>query len=29
VLLSWPKYIEGMEGFKRETYPLLIQAGLR
>ena len=29
VLLSWPKYIEGMEEFKRETYPLIAQAGLR
>ncbi len=29
VLLSWPKYIEGMQGFMQETYPLLVQAGLR
>ncbi|NOJ45973.1 LLM class flavin-dependent oxidoreductase [Bradyrhizobium archetypum] len=29
VLLSWPKYIAGMEEFKRETYPLLLQTGLR
>ena len=28
-LLSWPRYIEGMEEFRRETYPLVKQAGLR
>ncbi len=28
-LLSWPRYIEGMEQFQRETYPLVVQAGLR
>jgi len=29
VLLSWPRYIEGMKGFMHQTYPLLVQAGLR
>lgn len=29
VLLSWPAFIPGMERFKEEVYPLLIQAGLR
>jgi alkanesulfonate monooxygenase SsuD/methylene tetrahydromethanopterin reductase-like flavin-dependent oxidoreductase (luciferase family) len=29
VLLSWPKYLEGMAEFKRDTYPLLAQSGLR
>ncbi len=28
-LLSWPRYIEGMEEFQRVTYPLVQQAGLR
>ena len=28
-LLSWPRYIEGMEEFQRETYPLVREAGLR
>ena len=28
-LLSWPRYIAGMEEFQRVTYPLLAQAGLR
>ncbi len=28
-LLSWPRYIEGMEEFQRVTYPLVVQAGLR
>ena len=28
-LLSWPRYIEGMEEFQRKTYPLVKQAGLR
>ena len=28
-LLSWPKYIEGMEEFRDVTYPLVKQAGLR
>ena len=28
-LLSWPRYIEGMAQFQRETYPLVVQAGLR
>ena len=29
VLLSWPRYEDGMREFKTETYPLLVQAGLR
>jgi dimethylsulfone monooxygenase len=29
VLLSWPRYEEGMREFKTVTYPLLVQAGLR
>jgi alkanesulfonate monooxygenase SsuD/methylene tetrahydromethanopterin reductase-like flavin-dependent oxidoreductase (luciferase family) len=29
VLLSWPRYIEGMREFSAVTYPLLKQAGLR
>ena len=28
-LLSWPRYLEGMAQFQRETYPLVVQAGLR
>jgi dimethylsulfone monooxygenase len=28
-LLSWPKYIDGMRQFKEETYPLLVQTGVR
>ena len=29
VLLSWPRYLEDMQRFQQETYPLLVQAGLR
>jgi alkanesulfonate monooxygenase SsuD/methylene tetrahydromethanopterin reductase-like flavin-dependent oxidoreductase (luciferase family) len=29
VLLSWPRYIEGMREFRDVTYPLLKQTGLR
>ncbi|MGZ3411594.1 MAG: LLM class flavin-dependent oxidoreductase [Xanthobacteraceae bacterium] len=29
VILSWAKYIEGMQEFQQTTYPLLEQAGLR
>ncbi len=29
VLLSWPRYEEGMREFKDVTYPLLVQSGLR
>jgi len=29
VLLSWPRYVEDMLRFEQETYPLLVQAGLR
>jgi alkanesulfonate monooxygenase SsuD/methylene tetrahydromethanopterin reductase-like flavin-dependent oxidoreductase (luciferase family) len=29
VLLSWPRYIDGMREFRRVTYPLLRQSGLR
>jgi dimethylsulfone monooxygenase len=29
VLLSWPRYIEGMREFREVTYPLVKQAGLR
>jgi alkanesulfonate monooxygenase SsuD/methylene tetrahydromethanopterin reductase-like flavin-dependent oxidoreductase (luciferase family) len=29
VLLSWPRYIEGMREFRAVTYPLVQQAGLR
>lgn len=28
-LLSWARYVEGMEEFQRVTYPLVVQAGLR
>ncbi|MGH6988523.1 MAG: LLM class flavin-dependent oxidoreductase [Stellaceae bacterium] len=28
-LLSWPRYIAGMEEFQRVTYPLVVEAGLR
>jgi hypothetical protein len=29
VLLSWPRFEDGMREFKTTTYPLLVQAGLR
>jgi alkanesulfonate monooxygenase SsuD/methylene tetrahydromethanopterin reductase-like flavin-dependent oxidoreductase (luciferase family) len=29
VLLSWPRYEEGMREFRDATYPLLIETGLR
>jgi FMNH2-dependent dimethyl sulfone monooxygenase len=29
VLLSWPRFEDGMREFKNVTYPLLVQAGLR
>jgi alkanesulfonate monooxygenase SsuD/methylene tetrahydromethanopterin reductase-like flavin-dependent oxidoreductase (luciferase family) len=29
VVLSWPRFIEDMRRFKEETYPLVVQAGLR
>jgi alkanesulfonate monooxygenase SsuD/methylene tetrahydromethanopterin reductase-like flavin-dependent oxidoreductase (luciferase family) len=29
VLLSWPRFEDGMREFKTVTYPLLVQAGLR
>ena len=29
VLLSWPRYLEGMKQFRDVTYPLLKQSGLR
>jgi hypothetical protein len=29
VVVSWPRYIEDMRTFQRETLPLLRQAGLR
>ena len=29
VLLSWPRFEDGMREFKTATYPLLVQAGLR
>jgi dimethylsulfone monooxygenase len=29
VLLSWPRFEDGMREFKTMTYPLLVQAGLR
>jgi alkanesulfonate monooxygenase SsuD/methylene tetrahydromethanopterin reductase-like flavin-dependent oxidoreductase (luciferase family) len=29
IILSWPKYIEQMAQFQKETYPLVVQAGLR
>jgi FMNH2-dependent dimethyl sulfone monooxygenase len=29
VLLSWPRYIEDMRRFQENTYPLLVEAGLR
>ena len=28
-LLSWARYIDGMDEFRRTTYPLVVQAGLR
>ena len=29
IVLTWPRYIEGMQQFKAETFPLVQQAGLR
>jgi FMNH2-dependent dimethyl sulfone monooxygenase len=29
VLLSWPRYVEDCARFQAETYPMLVQAGLR
>jgi dimethylsulfone monooxygenase len=29
IVLTWPRYIEGMRQFKDETFPLVQQAGLR
>lgn len=29
LLLSWPRYVADMQQFHQETYPLLVQAGLR
>jgi len=29
VVVSWPRYIDDMRTFQRETLPLLRQAGLR
>lgn len=29
ILLNWPRYIQDMDRFQHETYPLLEQAGLR
>jgi alkanesulfonate monooxygenase SsuD/methylene tetrahydromethanopterin reductase-like flavin-dependent oxidoreductase (luciferase family) len=29
LLLTWPSYVEGMRRFQKDTYPLLVQAGLR
>jgi alkanesulfonate monooxygenase SsuD/methylene tetrahydromethanopterin reductase-like flavin-dependent oxidoreductase (luciferase family) len=29
VLLSWPRYVQDMKRFQEETYPLLVQAGVR
>jgi dimethylsulfone monooxygenase len=29
VLLSWPRYVEDMRRFQENTYPLLVEAGLR
>jgi alkanesulfonate monooxygenase SsuD/methylene tetrahydromethanopterin reductase-like flavin-dependent oxidoreductase (luciferase family) len=29
MLLSWPRYLEDMARFQAETYPLVVQAGLR
>jgi alkanesulfonate monooxygenase SsuD/methylene tetrahydromethanopterin reductase-like flavin-dependent oxidoreductase (luciferase family) len=29
VVLSWPRFVEDMRRFKEETYPLVVQAGLR
>lgn len=29
VLLSWPRYVEDMHRFQEETYPLVVEAGLR
>jgi len=28
-LISWPRYIEDMRWFQKNTYPLIQQAGLR
>ena len=29
IVLTWPRYIEGIQQFKAETLPLVKQAGLR
>jgi dimethylsulfone monooxygenase len=29
LLLTWPSYVTGMRRFQKDTYPLLVQAGLR
>jgi alkanesulfonate monooxygenase SsuD/methylene tetrahydromethanopterin reductase-like flavin-dependent oxidoreductase (luciferase family) len=29
IVLSWPRYVEGMQQFQAETFPLVQQAGLR
>ncbi|MDR3450112.1 MAG: LLM class flavin-dependent oxidoreductase [Alphaproteobacteria bacterium] len=29
ILLTWPAFIDGMQRFQREVYPLLVQEGLR
>jgi hypothetical protein len=29
LMISWPRYEEGMRNFKKTTLPLLQQAGLR
>jgi len=29
IVLSWPRYVAGMQQFKAETFPLVQQAGLR
>jgi alkanesulfonate monooxygenase SsuD/methylene tetrahydromethanopterin reductase-like flavin-dependent oxidoreductase (luciferase family) len=29
VILSWARYVEEMREFQRETYPLIVQAGVR
>jgi dimethylsulfone monooxygenase len=29
VILSWPRYIDGMREFQEKTYPLVVQTGWR
>jgi dimethylsulfone monooxygenase len=29
IVLTWPRYVDGMRQFQTETFPLVQQAGLR